>query len=108
MQFIGHSVSTAVNTGKIYFTKNPMAINYLQWIAFSKYSYKQLNWALLEKSMLIDACVRDVVREELMDVYEEVTLLLRSIRKIAYLYSVHDACMSIMDEVMSFAYKLFF
>lgn len=58
--------------------------------------------------MLRDAYVRDVVREELMDVYEEVTLLLRSVRKIAYLYSVHDACMSIMDEVMSFAYKLFF
>jgi hypothetical protein len=45
MLFIGHSAATAVNAGKIYFTKNPMAINYPQWISFAKYSYKQLKWA---------------------------------------------------------------
>lgn len=42
MLFIGHSAATAVNAGKVYFTQNPMAINYPQWIAFAKYSYKQL------------------------------------------------------------------
>ena len=42
MLFIGHSAATAVNAGKVYFTQNPMAINYPQWIAFVKYSYKQL------------------------------------------------------------------
>ena len=40
MLFIGHSAATAVNAGKVYFTQNPMAINYPQWIAFAKYSYK--------------------------------------------------------------------
>ena len=30
MLFIGHSAATAVSAGKVYFTKNPMAINYPQ------------------------------------------------------------------------------
>lgn len=55
MLFIGHYAATAVNAGKVYFTKNPMAINYSQWIAFAKYSYKQLKWVLLEKPELRDA-----------------------------------------------------
>lgn len=49
MLFIAHSGSTAINAGKVCFTKNPMAINYTQWIAFAKYSYKQLKWAIVEK-----------------------------------------------------------
>ena len=72
MLFIGHSVAVAVNAGKIYFTKNPMAINYPQWIAFAKYSYKQLKWVLLEKSELRDAYVRGVIADELNVVYSEI------------------------------------
>ena len=49
MLFIAHSGASAINVGKIYFTKNPLAINYPQWIAFAKYSYKQLLWTLIEK-----------------------------------------------------------
>lgn len=72
MLFIGHSVSTAINAGKVYFTKNPMAINYPQWIAFAKYSYKQLKWVLLEKPKLRDAYVRGIIAEELHEVYAEI------------------------------------
>lgn len=72
MLFIGHSAATAVNAGKVYFTKNPMAINYPQWIAFAMYSYKQLKWVLLEKSELRDAYVRGVIADELNEVYAEV------------------------------------
>ena len=70
--FIGHSAATAVNAGKVYFTKNPMAINYPQWIAFAKYSYKQLKWVLLEKPELRDAYVRGLIAEELNEVYTEI------------------------------------
>lgn len=49
MLFIAHSVATAANAGKVYFSQNPMAINYPQWIAFAKYSYLQLKWVLIEK-----------------------------------------------------------
>lgn len=72
MLFIGHSAATAANAGKVYFTKNPMAINYPQWIAFAKYSYKQLKWAVLEKPALRDAYVRGVIADELTAVYDEV------------------------------------
>ena len=72
MLFIGHSAATAVNAGKIYFTKNPMAINYPQWIAFAKYSYKQLKWCLLKKPELRDTYVRGVICEELNVVYDEI------------------------------------
>ena len=72
MLFIGHSAATAVNAGKVYFTQNPMAINYTQWIAFAKYSYKQLKWVLLEKPSARDAYVRGILYEQLTEVFEEV------------------------------------
>ena len=49
-----------------------MAINYSQWIAFAKYSYKQLKWVLLEKPELRDAYVRGLIAEELNEVYDEI------------------------------------
>lgn len=72
MLFIGHSAATAVNAGKVYFTQNPMAINYPQWIAFAKYSYKQLKWVLIEKTNARDAYVRGKLNEQLAEVIEDV------------------------------------
>lgn len=65
MLFIAHAGATAANAGKVYFTQNPVAINYPQWIAFAKYSYSQLKWLLLEKPTLRDAYVRGKINEEL-------------------------------------------
>ena len=61
MLFIAHSASTAINAGKIVFTKNPMDINYPQWISFARYSVKQLKWALLEKPALREKYVADAI-----------------------------------------------
>lgn len=69
MLFIAHTGATAVNAGKVYFTKNPMAINYPQWIAFAKYSYKQLKWVIVEKPAARDAYVKGV----LMDSWKELS-----------------------------------
>ncbi|HEL2738495.1 TPA: hypothetical protein UDO34_001311 [Streptococcus suis] len=44
--FTAHSVSTAVNLGKIIITENPLAINYPQWLAFFKYSYQEVYYQL--------------------------------------------------------------
>ncbi|HFI2691384.1 TPA: hypothetical protein ACGO0Y_000438 [Streptococcus suis] len=44
--FTAHSVSTAVNLGKIIITENPPAINYPQWLAFFKYSYQEVHYQL--------------------------------------------------------------
>lgn len=65
MLFIAHSGATAINAGKVYFSKNPMAINYSQWIAFAKYSYKQIKWVLLEKPKARDAYVRGQLYDDL-------------------------------------------
>ena len=68
MLFIAHAAATAANTGKIYFTKNPMAINYPQWLAFAKYSYQQVKWVVLQKPAARDAYVQGVLYEELDEV----------------------------------------
>ena len=65
MLFIAHAGATAANAGKVYFTQNPVAINYPQWIAFAKFSYSQLKWVLLEKPALRDAYVKGKINEEL-------------------------------------------
>lgn len=72
MLFIAHAGATAANAGKVYFTQNPVAINYSQWIAFAKYSYTQLKWILLEKPALRDAYMRGMINEELDTVFAEV------------------------------------
>ena len=65
MLFIGQAGAAAVNAGKVYFTKNPMAINYPQWVAFAKYSYSQLKWALIQKPAFRDHYVSGLLYEEL-------------------------------------------
>ena len=75
MLFIAHTGATAVNAGKVYFTKNPMAINYPQWIAFAKYSYKQLKWVLVEKPEARQKYVQSILDEELNTVLYEDELL---------------------------------
>jgi len=72
MLFIGHSAATAINAGKVYFTQNPMAINYPQWIAFAKCSYIQLKWVLIDKPSARDAYVRGIINEELDEVFSSV------------------------------------
>ena len=72
MLFLGHSAATAVNAGKVAFTENPMAINYPQWIAFTKYSYSQLKWAVMEKPTIRDAYVTGKIYEEMNAVFAEV------------------------------------
>lgn len=72
MLFLGHSAATAVNAGKVAFTENPMVINYAQWIAFTKYSYSQLKWAVMEKTAMRDAYVTGKIYEEMNVVFAEV------------------------------------
>jgi len=71
MLFIAHAGATAANAGKVYFTRNPVAINYPQWIAFAKYSYSQLKWVLLKKPALRDAYVRGKIYDEINIVLAE-------------------------------------
>ena len=81
MLFIGHSTATAANAGKIYFTKNPMTINYAQWITFAKYSYTQLKWVLMEKSELRDAYVSNQIYKETKEIFDKVNRTLEEFGK---------------------------
>ena len=72
MLFIGHTAATAINTGKICFTKNPMAINYPQWLAFAKYVFGQLKWGILTKPVWRDSYVRDRLGDALQATHREV------------------------------------
>lgn len=72
MLFISHSISCSVNAGKIYFTKNPLAINYPEWITFTRYSYKQLKWALIQKPQLKEAYINNSLIENLQLIYDEI------------------------------------
>lgn len=72
MLFIGHSAATSINAGKIHFSQNPMAINYTQWLAFAKYSYKQLKWVMIEKPELRDKYVHEIICGEVKQVYTQI------------------------------------
>lgn len=64
MLFVAHAGAAAVNAGKVYFTQNPMAINYPQWLAFAKYSYSQLKWVLLQKPELQEKYITGKLSDE--------------------------------------------
>lgn len=64
MLWIAHSASTAINLGKVMFTKNPLNINYPQWLSFAKYSVRQLKWGLLEKPALREKFVLGMIQNE--------------------------------------------
>lgn len=44
--FLAHSIVTAANAGRVCFTKNPLALNWPQWLAFFRYLGPQLYWLL--------------------------------------------------------------
>lgn len=72
MLFIAHSASTAINAGKVAFTKNPLNINYPQWLSFARYSVKQLKWALIEKPDLRDKYVMGIIDGEWDELSESI------------------------------------
>lgn len=75
MLFTAHCAASAVNAGKVAFTKNPMAINYPQWVAFAKYSYQQLKWVAVTKPDQRDKYVRKAIEGELASTYADIDAL---------------------------------
>ena len=120
MLFIAHSGATAINAGKVYFTKNPMAINYSQWIAFAKYSYKQLKWVVVEKPLAREAYVAGKLEDSWKKLEMEMSLS-RNFQKIIMWFSSKQAlncCRKvekwqfdkrrIKKEMMSWIIRVFF
>lgn len=69
MLFIAHSASTAINAGKVAFTKNPLDINYAQWLLFTRYSVKQLKWVLTDKQNIRHKYVMGILNEHWDSLY---------------------------------------
>lgn len=49
MLFTAHLIATSVNVGRVAVTKNPLAVNYPEWIMFAKSAIQQLKWTFFEK-----------------------------------------------------------
>ena len=75
MLFIAHSIATSVNAGKVFFTKNPVAINYPQWFVFVKYTLQNLRWILYNKPIARDAYVHGILDEQLFNVFDSVNAI---------------------------------
>lgn len=72
MIFIAHSGATAVNTGKIIFTQNPMAINYPQWLAWAKYAFSELKWELVNRPEIQNKYVMSLIEDERRDILQQI------------------------------------
>ena len=72
MLFLSHSLATAANAGKVYFSKEPVSINYPQWLAFAKYAYSQMKWVLIEKPEMRADYVSGKIYNEMQEVFDEV------------------------------------
>ena len=61
MLFVAHSCFCSVNVIKVGMTKNPCAINYPEWMRFSKLLIKEINWQLYGKNIAkADFIAKDV------------------------------------------------
>ncbi len=72
MLFISHSSAAAINAGKVCFKGDPKAINYVQWLAFAKYSYQKLKWEIIEKPQKRDKYVMGVIDKEMKSILTEI------------------------------------
>lgn len=72
MLFLGHISSCAINAGKIYFTQNPLAINYSEWLMFLKCSYEQLKFGLINKPELRNKFMEGKLDNEFLDIMNSI------------------------------------
>jgi len=47
---LAHTTAAAINAGKVAITKNPLSVNYAQWLAFFRYLLPQMHWLLVGKA----------------------------------------------------------
>ena len=72
MLFTAHSIATAIDAGRVLFSKNPMEISYPQWVAFARYSFGQARWVLITEPQKRHQYVMDSIDEELSAVIDDI------------------------------------
>ena len=75
MLYIAHTSFTAINAGKVAITKDPMNINYAEWLMFAKLTIKQLKWVLLTKPTLREKYVMGIVNNEWEMISEDIDMM---------------------------------
>jgi hypothetical protein len=65
---IAHTVAAAANAGKIYFTANPLSLDWAQWLAFFRYLLPQAHWLLVGQ----ENARAEVVRNRLDDSWKQI------------------------------------
>ena len=78
MLFLSHSGAVAINSGKICFTKNPLSINYAEWMAFALYSFNQLKWVLIDKPMLRGNYVKGILNKEFDEAFIDIDAFVKN------------------------------
>ncbi len=69
MLFLSHTFGAGANAAKIYFTKNPVAINATEWLLFFRYTEKQMKWSLFLKESERHDYVRERINAESEELY---------------------------------------
>jgi hypothetical protein len=70
MLFVAHFIATAANAGKLAITRNPLTINWPQWLAFARYTLPQVKWALFQKEKERSQFVQAALENEWDTVYQ--------------------------------------
>lgn len=71
MLLVGHALASAGNAGKVAWTKNPLAVNYPQWVALARYATPEVKeWAAQvfetqQKKARERACLRIKIAQDL-------------------------------------------
>lgn len=72
--FVSHLETVAINTGKVYFTKNPLSINYAEWLTFAKSLLGFVKFNIISKPELRDKFFYDKLKDEFTDLYEGIEI----------------------------------
>ena len=70
MLFAAHLIAAAANAGKVAIGQNPLLLNWAQWLAFARYAFPQLKWAVYGKELERHRFVQAALDERWNDVYD--------------------------------------
>ena len=70
--FLANSVAVSMNVGKITVTKNPLSLNWPQWLAFFRYLIPQITWVLWRKENERHQFVMDCLESDREDLLVQI------------------------------------
>ncbi len=87
MLFLAHSVAAGIDTGRVYFSKNPMELSYPEMVVFASHAIKQLKWAAVEKPALRHEYIMDALDVELEELVDSSDELLKAMEGFEFYFA---------------------